>query len=92
MADPEQDWLRLDKFLVFARFCKTRATAATLVAQGSVRLNSQHADKPHTKLRPGDVLTLALPRGVLVVEVLALPARRGPASQARQLYREVGPA
>lgn len=82
--------LRLDKFLVFARFCKTRAVAEALVEQGGVRINRQPTDKPHARLRPGDVLTLALPHGVKVVEVLALPARRGPAPVAHGFYREIG--
>ena len=84
-----QDALRLDKFLVFARFCKTRAVAETLVAQGAVRINRQPTDKPHAKLRLGDVLTLALPQGVKVVEVLGLPERRGSAPVAQSFYREI---
>ena len=86
----DQDVLRLDKFLVFARFCKTRSVALSLVEQGSVRINRQQTDKPHAKLRPGDVLTLALPQGVKVVEVLALPERRGSAPVAQAFYREIG--
>jgi ribosome-associated heat shock protein Hsp15 len=83
------DILRLDKFLVFARFCKTRSVALALVEQGGVRINRQPTEKPHAKLRPGDVLTLALPQGVKVVEVLALPERRGSAPVAQAFYREI---
>lgn len=83
------DNLRLDKFLVFARFCKTRAVAEALVAQGGVRINRQPTEKPHARLRPGDVLTLALPGGVKVVEILLLPARRGSAPVAQTSYREI---
>ena len=86
-AEPEI--LRLDKFLVFARFCKTRSVALALVEQGGVRINRQPTEKPHAKLRPGDVLTLALPQGVKVVEVLALPERRGSAPVAQAFYREI---
>ncbi|HTQ71167.1 MAG TPA: RNA-binding S4 domain-containing protein [Acidocella sp.] len=89
MAQAGTDWLRLDKFLVFARFCKTRAVAEALVEQGGVRINRQPTDKPHAKLRPGDVLTLALPQGVKVVEILLLPARRGAAPVAQNCYREI---
>jgi ribosome-associated heat shock protein Hsp15 len=81
--------LRLDKFLVFARFCKTRSVALALVESGAVRINRQPTEKPHAKLHPGDVLTLALPHGVKVVEVLALPERRGSASVAQAFYREI---
>ena len=89
MNDLESDTLRLDKFLVYARFCKTRSVAEALVEKGAVRINRQPTDKPHAKLRPGDVLTLALPHGIKVVEILNLPARRGSATLAQELYREI---
>lgn len=90
MPAPETDGLRLDKFLVFARFCKTRAVAEALVEKGGVRINRQPTAKPHARLHVGDVLTLALPQGVKVVEVLTLPQRRGSAPFAQGCYREVG--
>ena len=89
LSQPETSWLRLDKFLVFARFCKTRSVAEAMIEKGAVRINRQPTDKPHAKLRPGDVLTLALPQGVKVVEIILLPGRRGAATVARELYREV---
>lgn len=89
MPEPETDSLRLDKFLVFARFCKTRAVAEALVEKGGVRINRQPTAKPHARLRPGDVLTLTLPQGIKVVEVLLLPARRGSAPLAQGCYREI---
>ena len=85
----DKEWQRLDKFLFFARFCKSRAVAGEIVALGAVRINRQVTEKPHARLRPGDVLTLALSRGVVVARVLALAPRRGPASEARLLYEEI---
>lgn len=87
--EEDRVWQRLDKWLWCARFGRHRADCARLVAEGTVRLNRQATDKPHARLRPGDVLTLPLPGGVRVVEVLALAARRGPAAEARGLYREI---
>ncbi|HTW29963.1 MAG TPA: RNA-binding S4 domain-containing protein [Acetobacteraceae bacterium] len=88
-AGAERDWQRLDKWLWCARLLHARGDFARLVAIGSVRLNRQPTDKPHARLRPGDVLTLPLPRGVRVVRVLALATRRGPATEARSLYEEL---
>ncbi len=68
---------------------KARADCTELVQGGLVRINRQPTDKPHAKLRPGDVVTLPLRGEVRVIEVLALAMRRGPASQARALYREL---
>lgn len=96
MAEAEdRDWQRLDKWLWCARVARTRAACARLVGQGAVRLNRQPTDKPHAKLRPNDVLTLALgpaDRGtVRVWRVLALGDRRGPAPEARTLYQDLAP-
>lgn len=85
-------WQRLDKWLWCARFMRARSDCAALVGQGGLRLNRQPTDKPHAKLRVGDVLTLPVRGQVRVVEVLALAVRRGPASEAATLYREIPPA
>ncbi len=90
MADGEdQVWQRLDKWLWCARFMKARAACSRWVEDGSVRINRQPTDKPHARLRPGDVLTLPTPGGVRVVRVRALAARRGPPTEARLLYEEI---
>ena len=86
----DKTWQRLDKWLWCARFLKARADCARLVAQGHVRINRQPTDKPHARLRPGDILTLPLRGDVLVLQVNALAHRRGPAPEARTLYDTLG--
>jgi ribosome-associated heat shock protein Hsp15 len=82
---------RLDKFLFQARFFKTRAAAAKLVADARVRLDSKPVTKAHQPVRPGDVLTFPQGRAIRVVRIVALPARRGPASEARACYEDLSP-
>lgn len=88
-GETAEPWRRLDFWLWCARFARTRVDCARLVGQGTVRINRQPTDKPHARLRVGDVLTLGLHGGVRVVRVLALADRRGPAAEARQLYEEI---
>ncbi len=88
-AGEDQLWQRLDKWLWCARFMKARSDCARLVAGGSVRINRQVTDKPHARLRPGDVVTLPLRQQVRVVRVLSLASRRGPAPEAQSLYEEI---
>ncbi len=80
---------RLDKFLWCARFASTRSSCAEMAQSGLVRINRQPTDKPHARIRIGDVLTLPLYSGVRVIEVLALAERRGSAPEAQMLYRTV---
>jgi ribosome-associated heat shock protein Hsp15 len=71
---------------------RQRSDCARLVAQGSVRINRQPTEKPHAKLRVGDVLTLPVHNQVRVLRVAALAVRRGPAPEARALYQEIAEA
>ena len=92
----DRDWQRLDKWLWCARLRKTRADCARLVAAGAVRINRLPVDKPHARLRPGDVLTLAVggaERGTVKLwRVASLAARRGPPPEARTLYEDLDAA
>ena len=81
--------LRLDKWLWFARFAKTRTLAAKLVTSGFVRLNGQRTDNAAKAVAIGDVVTVALARTTLVVRIEGLGERRGPATEARQLYADL---
>ena len=90
MAEQEdRDWQRLDKWLWCARFMRARSDCAALVAQGGIRINRQPTDKPHARLRPGDVLTVPIRGSVRVVTILALAARRGPQAEAALLFADV---
>lgn len=80
------DRQRLDKWLFFARFGKTRPVTARFVASGCVRVDGRRVNTPGYPLKLGDVLTLALPHGTCVVRVANLGLRRGPAPEARMLY------
>ncbi|GJD48106.1 Heat shock protein 15 [Methylobacterium crusticola] len=83
------DRQRLDKWLWFARFAKTRSLAARLVADGFVRVNGQRADAPATPLAVGDVVTVAALHVTAAVRVVGLGLRRGPAPEARTLYADL---
>lgn len=78
--------MRLDKFLFFVRLTKTRSLAQKIVTQGHIRVDGQAINRPHLAIRPGSVITLPLQGAVHVIQVEALPARRGPAPEARSHY------
>jgi ribosome-associated heat shock protein Hsp15 len=83
--------IRLDKWLWHARVVKTRGLAQELVEKGRVRVNRQKTDAPGKGVKLGDVLTLTLAQGVRVLEIVAFGERRGPAPEARALYRDLSP-
>jgi ribosome-associated heat shock protein Hsp15 len=83
--------LRLDKWLWFARFFKSRSLASAFCQDGRIRISGHIVEKAHQLVRPGDVLTFARGENVRVIKVVALAARRGPAAAARELYEDLAP-
>ncbi len=81
------DRQRLDRWLWYTRFFKSRALAAESVAGGHVKVNGERARSGH-RIRAGDRLDIVRLQERFVVEVTALPERRGPASEARACYVE----
>lgn len=79
--------MRIDKLLWYLRLAKTRGMAQTMAEEGHIRLNGRRVERSHQKVSAGDTLVLPLAQGVRAIEVLTLPARRGPAPEAQSCYR-----
>lgn len=85
------DTRRLDKWLWFARFFKSRSLATRFCVAGRLRINGKLVSKPHYGLKAGDVLTFPLGPHVRIIQVADLGLRRGPAPEARALYEDLDP-
>jgi ribosome-associated heat shock protein Hsp15 len=82
--------VRIDRFLFFIRLLKSRTLAQDLVETGHIRIDGKRVEKSSEEVRVGSVVALPLHDKVRVLRVLALPSRRGPASEARACYEELG--
>ena len=81
--------MRLDRFLWFARFARTRSAAQALAEDGHLRISGRPAASRHAAVRVGDVLTFARGADVSVIRIEALPHRRGPAPEAQTCYTDL---
>lgn len=81
--------IRLDRFLCFARFAKTRSVAQSLVGEGHIRIDGRPVSKASAQVRVGSVLGLPLGDHVRIVRVEAIPQRRGPAPEAQGCYTDL---
>lgn len=79
--------VRIDKWLWAARFFKTRSMAARACELGRIECGKQPV-KPAREVHIGDMLGIRTEGGEFEVEVLLLSDVRGPAPEARTLYRE----
>lgn len=85
--------MRLDKWLWYARFLKTRSLASQFVKAGKVRINGVRTSRASALIHIGDVLTFPLNRPlpqhtekkreayICIVEITHLPHQRSMASQ-----------
>ena len=81
--------MRLDRYLFFIRLLKSRTLAQTLIETGYVRLDGKRVAKPAEEVKVGSVIALPLHGRVRILRVLAMPPRRGPATEARSCYEEL---
>jgi ribosome-associated heat shock protein Hsp15 len=81
--------VRIDRYLHCIRLVKSRTLAQALIEQGTTRIDGKRVEKPSEPVRVGSVVAVPLRSRVRVIRVLALPARRGPASEARTAYEEI---
>lgn len=79
--------LRIDKWLWFTRFFKSRSQATDAVAGGLVHLNGERV-KPARAVKVDDRLVITREQVRFEVVVTGLPQRRGPAPEARTFYQE----
>ncbi|MFT6169408.1 MAG: ribosome-associated heat shock protein Hsp15 [Celeribacter sp.] len=87
----KRDTIRLDKWLWYARFFKTRSLATKVVSGGNVRLNGTKVAKPAIAVGAGDMLVFTQAKEIKTVRVTACGVRRGPAPEAQTLYEDLTP-
>ena len=81
--------MRIDRYLHCIRLVKSRTLAQALIEQGTTRIDGKRIDKASEPVKLGSVIALPLRGQVRIIRVLALPVRRGPASEARAAYEEI---
>jgi len=81
------DALRIDRWLYYCRFYKTRTLATAAVTGGHVRINGERTT-PGTRVKCGDRIELVRDRLPYLLDVTAIPARRGPSTEAQECYEE----
>ena len=80
---------RIDRWLWHARFVRTRGAAAAITEAGYIRINGARINAPGRMIRTGDIITVALDRGVRVVRVTGFAERRGAPLSVAALYQDV---
>ena len=81
--------MRIDRFLVFIRFLKSRTLAQGVISSGHVRVDGKRIDKPSIEVRVGSIVALPLHGEIRIIRVLSLPTRRCSPPEARSCYEEL---
>jgi ribosome-associated heat shock protein Hsp15 len=84
----DKENIRVDKWLWYARFFKTRSLSSKFIASNGIRLNGKKTFKQSTLVCSGDKVTISVGNSPRMIEILKCGSRRGPASEAQLLYGE----
>ena len=84
--------LRLDKFLYFTRFAKSRSKANDLIVAGRPRVDGHPVASVHSGVAIGNVISFTLHDHIRIIRITALPVRRGPPAEARACFDDLSPA
>ena len=87
--DDKIEKVRVDKWLWWTRFYKTRSLSAKMISSGVVRLNSRHVRKPSAEITIDDILTLRHGKVVRVIKVLSLEEGRQSYDKAKKMYEDI---
>ena len=87
--DGKIEKVRIDKWLWWARFFKTRSLSAKKISNGAVRVNSCRVLKPSAEITLDDVLTLKQGKVVRVIRVVSLGQRRENYEKAKKMYEYI---
>ncbi len=82
---------RIDKWMWYARFYKSRSLCAKQVSEGKLSINDVKISKPAHGVALGDVLTFIKAEQPRVIKILDLGTRRGSAPEAQLLYEDNSP-
>jgi ribosome-associated heat shock protein Hsp15 len=79
--------LRIDRWLFYCRFFKTRSKATAAVDGGHVKVNGERV-APGKRVECGDRVDMVRERLLYSFEIISIPIRRGPAAEAKGCYQE----
>jgi len=86
-VSPSTESLRIDRWLFYCRFFKTRSLATAAVVGGHVKVNGERTT-PGSRVKCGDQIDLIRERLPYSFSVTGIPSRRGPAAEARKCFLE----
>jgi len=81
--------LRIDKLLFFLRFAKSRTLAQNWAEAGHIRLNGRRVEKASLSTAVGDVIILPIGETVVMLKLISMPTRRGPANEVQLCYQRI---
>ena len=87
MTNKSEEGLRVDRWLWFMRFHKTRTLATAAVQAGHVKINGERA-RSGNRVLPGDTVDFVKNQLLYRLTVLSVPARRGPAREMIKCYED----
>ena len=87
----EKKTIRLDLYLFYIRFFKSRNLATKFISKSRTRVSGQATQKPHKLVSIDDILTLLINDKVRILKIIGIPYRRGPFLESMLYYDDLTP-
>ena len=87
----EKKTIRLDLYLFYIRFFKSRSLATKFINTSRIRVSGQATQKPHKLVSINDVLTLPINDTIKILKIIDIPDRRGPFLESMCCYEDLTP-
>lgn len=80
---------RLDQWLVYARFAKSRNLAKEIIAKGKMRINGEPTNNISIKIKVGDIIIFFKNNQLNMIEIIGFSQQRVSAKSVHHLYKDI---
>ncbi|MFV0322215.1 MAG: S4 domain-containing protein [Alphaproteobacteria bacterium] len=80
---------RLDQWLVYARFAKSRNVAKEIILKGKMRINGEPTNNISIKIKVGDIIVFFKQNNLYMIEIIGLSHQRIAAKFVHHLYKDI---
>ena len=87
----EKKTIRLDLYLFYIRFVKSRRLATKFINTSRIRVSGQATQKQHKLVSINDVLTLPRNDTIKILKIIDIPDRIGPFLESMCCYEDLTP-
>ena len=81
--------IRLDKWLWYVRFFKTRTSCSSFIRKEGININGVDVFKSATTVKEKDILCFYSRKSLRIIKILIIPQRRVSFDMSKEMYEDL---